>query len=604
MTQIVEFLASVHPFDILDEPARARVASLMLRRERAGGDTIYRQGEELEGLNLIESGSVAIIDGNDVQVSELGRGDSFGERGLLRDGRAITSARMSAPGVLLTLPATEFHRLMREAPVFARFFDHSPDSGARRASTGFATRRVADFLSGEVRSCTLDTPISEAARIMRDARVSSLGVTENGRLVGLVTVRDMSDRVVAQSRDGSLPVREIMTPDPVTLTPDALGSDVLGLMFERRIGHLPIVDGGVLRGMVTQTDLMRAEAISSSALRRDIARAGTVAELAEAAGRIPDLLAQLVASGQRHEIATRLVTDVADAVTRRLLAMAEDRLGPPPGAYLWAACGSQGRQEQTGVSDQDNCLILDDAVPADSPYFAELARIVSDGLDTCGYVYCPGDMMATNPQWRQPRSVWRRYFRGWIEQPDPRAQMLASVMFDLRAIGGDPALLEGLQAETLDMAARNSIFVAHMVSNSLKHRPPLGLFRGFATIRSGEHRDHIDMKLNGVVPITDLARVYALQGRIEPVNTRARLQAAAATGVVSAAGAADLVAAFDLIQTLRLENQLRQIRAGEKPGNFLSPADLSDFERNHLRDAFIVVRTMQSALRHGREVPI
>ena len=150
------------------------------------------------------------------------------------------------------------------------------------------------------------------------------------------------------------------------------------------------------------------------------------------------------------------------------------------------------------------------------------------------------------------------------------------------------------------MAARNAIFVAHLVSNSLKHTPPLGLLRGFATIRSGEHKDTLDMKHNGVVPITDLARVYALLGKIEPVNTRARLEAAEAAGIISPSGARDLIDAYDLIAETRLENQARQVRTGEKPSNFLAPADLSDFERSHLRDAFVVVRTMQSALGQSR----
>ncbi len=178
--------------------------------------------------------------------------------------------------------------------------------------------------------------------------------------------------------------------------------------------------------------------------------------------------------------------------------------------------------------------------------------------------------------------------------------MLASVMFDLRAIGGDGALLGDLQDGTLDAASKNSIFIAHMVGNSLKHRPPLGLIGGFATIRTGEHRHHIDMKHNGVVPVTDLARVYALQGRIGAVNTRARLEEAEARGVISATGGRDLIAAYDMIQTVRLENQAHLVRAGRRPDNYLSPADLSDFERSHLRDAFVVVRGMQSAVGHGK----
>ena len=152
-------------------------------------------------------------------------------------------------------------------------------------------------------------------------------------------------------------------------------------------------------------------------------------------GEIPRLLVQLVAAGNRHEVVTRLITDIADTATRRLLALAEAKLGPPPVPYLWLACGSQGRQEQTGVSDQDNVIVHADGVAAEGrDWYARLARFVSDGLDACGYVYCPGDMMATNPRWCQPLSVWKDYFDGWIKSPSKEAQMLASVMFDLRPI--------------------------------------------------------------------------------------------------------------------------------------------------------------------------
>ncbi|MDH5453257.1 MAG: histidine kinase, partial [Paracoccaceae bacterium] len=167
-------------------------------------------------------------------------------------------------------------------------------------------------------------------------------------------------------------------------------------------------------------------------------------------------------------------------------------------------------------------------------------------------------------------------------------------------IGGSARLFGDLQTDTLNASAKNSIFVAHMVSNSLKHTPPLGMIRSFATIRSGEHRDHIDLKHNGVVPVTDLARVYALQGRIGVVNTRARLLAAVEAGVISTSGGRDLIEAYDHIAQTRLEHQAGLVASGAKPDNFLAPKDLSDFERSHLRDAFVVVRTMQSALGHGK----
>jgi CBS domain-containing protein len=436
---------------------------------------------------------------------------------------------------------------------------------------------------------------------MRGLGVSCIIAAEGSTVRGILTTGDITARAVAEGRPPETPVAEVMTRDPITLPPAALVADVLHTMVERGITHMPIVEAGKLVGILTQTDLTRFQATSSAALIRDIAAAPDSAALALIVGRIPELLVQLVGAQNPHQVVTRLITEIADATTRRLLALAEDRLGPPPVPYLWLACGSQGRQEQTGISDQDNCLILDDAAtPPDDEYFAALARFVCDGLDQAGYYYCPGDMMATNIKWRQPLRVWKRYFRGWIATPNPEAQMLASVMFDLRPIGGRAELFPPLQAETLASAAKNSIFVAHMTANSLKHQPPLGLFRGFATVRSGEHKNTIDLKHNGVVPVVDLGRIYALTGQLTEANTRARILAAIETGTVSASGGRDLLDAYDMIADTRLAHQAAQIKRGEKPDNFMAPADLSDFERSHLRDAFVVIKTMQSAAGSGR----
>jgi CBS domain-containing protein len=592
---IRSFLESVHPYDSLPQDELTRVASSFGRREYPAGAEIYAAGEPLRGLYLIKRGAVEVIDRNGALVSLLGPRNSFGERGLLRDGLAVTSARATEESVILLLPEAELRQLIATQPSFERFFNRTRTAEARAAD--LTTLKVADLMARNPVTISPGAPVREAAQIMRDRHISSLCVTEGEMLVGILTTRDLTGRVLAEGLDGDTPVARVMTADPLTLAPEDLGSDILHTMLERRIGHLPVTRDGKVLGVITQTDLTRFQAVSSAQLVRDAATANSPPELAAVTARIPRLLMQLVAANNAHEVVTRLITDIADTVTRRMLKLAESELGPAPVPWLWLACGSQGRQDQTGTTDQDNCLILDDsATEDDMAYFRAFAKYVSDGLNAAGYVYCPGDMMATNPRWCQPRKVWRRYFRGWIDQPDPEAQMLASVMYDLRPIGGTPALYRDLQAETLEASSRNSIFVAHMISNALKHQPPLGLLRGFATIRSGEHKNHIDMKLNGVVPVADLARVYALKGKLTPVNTRARLLAAEQAGVISVSGARDLIEAYDLIARLRLENQAALVRARRKPDNFLAPSDLSDFERSHLRDAFVVVRTMQSAL--------
>ncbi|EPX80613.1 DUF294 nucleotidyltransferase-like domain-containing protein [Litoreibacter arenae] len=597
----LSFLSRLHPYNLLSDAEREILATQAKWISVAAGDDIYRRGDVLEGLYIIVDGKVTVTDQNDNTISLLERENSFGERGLLRDGIAVTSAKADSDTRLLCLSPATFHQLREDHDAFARFFNRSRADA--KPPSGLASVLVDRLMVAPPVTCPPDTTIREAAQMMRDRHISCLCICEGDVLTGIVTLRDLSGKGLADGLAYETPVQDIMTRDPRVLPPSALGSDVLHMMMEHRLGHLPIVASGKLVGIVTQTDLTKFQASNTAGVVSDAAVAADANALRDVTARIPDLLVQLVAAGNRHDVVTRMITDIADVVTRRLLHLAEEKFGPPPARYLWLACGSQGRQEQTGVSDQDNCLILEDGLSDDAAaYFEPFAQFVSDGLNTCGYVYCPGDMMATNPRWRQPLSVWRDYFSGWIANPSKEAQMLASVMFDLRPIGGDTSLFEGLQADTLRAAAGNSIFTAHMASNALTHATPLGLLRGFATVRSGEHRNTIDMKLNGVVPVVDLGRMYALQGQLDAVNTRARLESAVARKIVSESGGQDLLDAYDLVAQTRLEHQAKQIKQGKAPDNYLSPASLSGFERSHLRDAFVVIKTMQSALMQGRGI--
>lgn len=597
-TDMSRFLATVHPYNVLTETELADVADSFEDVNVKAGAQIFEINKPLRGLYLIRDGAVEIHDAQGALVSQLGPSNSFGERGLMRDGLAATTATAAETCHLLLLPAKRLHHLIETHPAFRKFFDRGSRDSHR--ALDLATARVETLMTGPPIFCAPDTSIQQAAQLMKSRGISCLAVVDSGQLAGIVTTTDLAFRAVAERMDGDTPITRVMTPDPITLPPDALASDVLHMMHEHRFGHVPIADADGLKGMVTQTDMTRLQAVTSAHFVGDIAQATSIDQLAAITGKIPQLLLQLVGGGKQHQVVTRLITDIADAVTRRLLAMAEETLGAPPVPYAWLACGSQGRREQTGVSDQDNCLLLDDAVTeADLDYFQKLASFVCDGLNACGYVYCPGDMMATNPRWCQPVRTWRGYFDKWIATPNPEAQMLASVMFDLRVIGGLASLFTDLQVDTLRKASSNSIFVAHMVRNSLKHAPPLGLIGGLAKIRSGTHRNRLDMKHSGVVPIVDLARIYALRGQLTAVNTRARLEDAARQKVLSAAGASDLMDAYDLIAQARLEHQSRLVLSGKPPDNFLAPSDLSDFERSHLRNAFVVVKTLQSAIGHG-----
>lgn len=466
------------------------------------------------------------------------------------------------------------------------------------SSVNLLTMPLARLINRPAVTLTPDTSIREAAQVMTNQRISSVLIVNNEQLQGIVTDRDLRGRAIAAGIPTDQPISHIMTTAPLTVDAQMFGFDALLMMVRQRIHHLPVMDGSRLIGMISSSDLLERHSNSAIALLGDIYKSDSPEALAKLSAQLPRVLLNLNAANASAQHIGYVISAIGEAITRRLLQLVEAKLGPPPIPYTWLTAGSLARLEQTALSDQDNGLLLDDQYDEQrhGDYFKQLSTLVCDGLDRCGYIYCPGDVMAMNPQWRQPLAQWRRYFSGWIDQPEPKALMLSSIFFDLRPLHGDLELFQQLQKYILTKSQNNRIFLAMLTGNALKHQPPLGFFRNFVLIRDGEHDKTLDLKHNGVVPIIDLARIYALARGVAEVNTQERLAAAGEQGEISVEGAADLRDALEFINQVRLQHQARRLHEGQRADNFVSPTVLSHLERNHLKDAFSVVRTMQSAL--------
>lgn len=475
---------------------------------------------------------------------------------------------------------------------------HPPTPGNADGHARLITMPVRTLLRRSPVTLPPDTPIIEAARTMRAHRISSLLLVEGGDLVGLITDRDLRDRVVAEGLDVSRPVRDIATPSPLTIGIERPAFHALLVMARHNVHHVPVLDGREVAGMITSSDIAELHADSAINLTGAIFEQDLLESLVQVSARIGRLQQNLTRANASAYSTGHIVSAMADALTTRLLQLAEAELGPPPVPYAWVAAGSQGRNEQTARSDQDNCMILDDSYDEalHGPYFRDLARRVCDGLDACGYFHCPGGMMAMTDQWRQPLARWRQYFQRWIDLPDPEAIMLTGVFLDQRFVYGRAGLIDGLRAEVVARAHANKAFLAALAANALQRKPPLNWRGRLALIREGAHVGTIDLKMHGIVPIVDMARYYAFAAGSAAVNTRDRLEDAAAHGRITDAQARDLLDTFDFLSGLRLQHQARRMAEGQAADNYLDPGTLSNFERGHLLEAFRLIARMQTVV--------
>jgi len=598
-------LASHRVWSLISEADRVALEPSFQSESIDTATVVLAQGQLHTRLGLILGGEVNLIDPDLGLKIKLQPGEMFGFGATTQLQLTTWQAKASSRSVIAWLQPEVLIALCLRHGELAYFFPSLPVNTPTN-HMGTPGDEALNLLSTPIRSLIKREPITlspatsiqAVATLMRDLRVSSVLLVEQAHLFGLVTDRDLRNRVVAQGMDISRPVSDIATLAPMTVAANSPAFEALLLMARHNIHHMPVMDGQRILGMITTTDLTEQHSTSAVYLAGDIYKQTTLDGLKQISGRIKQLQQHLAAADASAYSTGHIITSITDAITIRLIHLAEAELGPAPVDYVWVAAGSQARNEQTAKSDQDNCLVLDDAYneTLHGAYFKAFSKWVCDGLAACGYIHCPGEMMAMTDQWRQPQRVWAEYFRKWVEQPKPKALMLTCVFFDLRAIHGKTELLDDLRQQVAQQTKGNSLFLAHMVSNALKHRPPLGMF-GQITLQKGkEHPNTIDMKHTGLVPIVDLARVYALAAGVTVANTHDRLEVSSQAGEVSEQAARDLRDALEFLGKLRIAHQARQTAQNTPPDNYLPLEELSNFERSHLKEAFSVVQTLQGVL--------
>ena len=609
LSETRSFLAQQEPFDGLPDGVLDTLPSRMSVEYFRRGSALIQRGRDNVHLYVLRSGAAEVRDAQGTLVDRGGEGSCFGSITLTQGNPSTFDVTAIEDSLALLLPAEDFRRLCAGHPEVDAFFDAQRDrrmSGAvaslQLSSTGSAIlkTRVRDLVGREPVAVATTATVRDAAQVMSQHRVSSLLVMDSERLAGILTDRDLRTRVLAAGVDPGVVVTDVMTPDPVTGAVDTLAFEVLLEMVGRRIHHLPIVDAaGRPVGVVTTTDLLRLEHANPVYLAGDIAKQPDVAGVARVANRLPQVVRALVEQDASADDIGRIVTAVGDAVERRVLALAEADLGPAPVPYCWVALGSRARLEQALAADQDTAVVIDDSMrPEHSAWFEALATRVTGDLVACGYPRCPGDVMASNPRWRQPLAGWRREFSSWLQQPVPEAVLGASIFFDMRPVHGDGSLFARLQRHVLAASPGSKVFLAQLAKQATANEPPLGFFRGLVLEKAGDHKDTLDIKRGGIGAVVELARAHALSVGSPAVNTRARIEAAREAGILGNERADDLRDAFEFISYVRLRHQAGQVRRGTPIDSFLSPDELSSFDKRHLREAFAIVRAAQSALGH------
>lgn len=608
LDEVYRFIAQHEPFSHLPAATLAQLPAQMAITYVRRGEHVVAPGQRNDTLYIIRSGAIDIVSDDDLLLDRREAGLNFGYSTLVGEPESRYLMQAVEDSVLFMLPREAFDSLLHSNPDLERYFQ-TASRRVRAAAEEVQDSRSADMLrtpladlvrGRELISCAPTISIAQAAQIMDERRVTCLVVTSEEIAPGILTDRDLRSRVVARRVDPDLPVREVMTSPVQTISADALVFEAMLVMSELGIHHLPVEDVSGITGVLTSSDIMRLLQTDPIYLAADV-EASSLADLEGAFGRAAEVAVRFFERGASAAEAQRLLTSIADSVAKRLYVLGVEKYGPPPVPFAFVAAGSQARGEMGPASDQDNALVLstDYDEAEHGRYFAELSTFLCQGLAAAGQALCPGEMMASNPQWRMTEAQWDRTFHGWVTAPDPQALLHSQVFFDFRAIFGGghgwEAMAQRVHDAALVSAHGSRRLHTHLAALATFREPPIGFFRGLVVERSGDYADTLDIKRGGTAAVVQMARLYAITAGSDEVDTLSRIRSAAGQ-TVSEKGAGDLVGAHTYLSDLAMKHQAAQVRAGAQPDYHVDPKQLAERDRSALRDAFSVIKGLQNAL--------
>lgn len=593
------------PFCHLPDDDLTWLAGRMVQEDYAAGHTVLSPGCPGDNLFFIESGGIALFpETGDTVLAELVPRECFPLEAL-EDGKSVNVRfRALQDSVCWRLKTDDLRELSRRNPHFGTRPAARAQSLARHASRPVPAQAalaqelpipqtLAACNGRPVAEVDADDSLVSSLKRLRDQDAHLLLVRgRNGCLTGAFGYQNLLDAVLAGKADLTTPVATRMTPLPPCLPDSTSVHEAAALMMERGIQEILVKHASPRRPLrvVSHAELLAADAARFGWLRHRLANSDSDRDLQLAAKDIQAYSAQLLGQGVAAWQATQIVSSLSDQLARRVIEVefAREELSGLD-QLAWIVLGSQGRHEQTLLTDQDNGIIFTPRDPASTDAVREAllrgAKRVNQTLSNCGIPLCEGGIMGSNPRWCLTLDEWKTQFRRWLQVPEPEAILNATIFFDLRHLWGDGTLTAELAREVTTQAPDSQRFLRLLAETALLRSVPIGFFRDFRVDRDAEPPNSIDLKQGVLAVFVDAARLYALRHGIHEQATAGRLLALGAAGHLPGKEVAALVEAFRFLQSLRLRLQHETLAVGEKPSNRIDPYALNDLDRRFLLEA-------------------
>ena len=623
------FLGSIDPFCGLDATALAAICDTMEWKRFDPGESLQKEGSPGQLFYIVKDGLARIFmekDHEEKVIGFLGEGDFCGATALLSDGINPSTVVAIEQTLCLAQGKDDFAGMVRSQPRFAAYFNEliirqskrvftkllATGTGAVAQTEPFLyTKRVKDLVSPVQLFLSPASTLEEAAgKLIGSGVRTAVVLDEGGHLLGTVGLKELVEASLIRGKDRREAVGPIVRQDTSVIDGEKYFFDALHQMMKQGRETLVAVDAGRVSGILTSLDLLKFRGREVLSLIRNIEDARSPAELNVLRQDVENVLRVLMADGALPSHACKIISELNDRIVRRAIRLSEEKRGIPPVPFAWLGLGSEGRKEQTLLTDQDNAIVFDPGGAGRDPseiegYFKALAETVVDNLNRCGFPLCKGNIMATNPRYFGDLASWKEKTKQWINVSAERGEDLVDIytFLDFRAVYGSEPLDEALRAHIVSAFERNPAALRSLAHPIVEIPAPLGFFKNFVVEKSGRYKNTVNIKVNGLLPLTTCVKLLAFYAGVAEANTLERIRRLVERGILPVDRAEFVEQAFETFLGLKIRNNLSNLDEGRDFSNNVNPGSLTTRQKQLLKDSFLAVSEIQKITKDVFKVP-
>jgi CBS domain-containing protein len=617
--ETIDFLIKVPPLNMLTrEELGAVVEDVSLEYYPKGARILAQNGPPSDYLRIIKKGGVRVYmespEAEDVVIDYRSEGEHFGLLSLISGDRSRANVMAVEDTICYLVPRENVLSLIQKHPemneyflksFFFNFIDKAYDDTRKRHESGTGmgvgdrllfTTSVGDIVTKAPVTAPAPTTIQGAARVMAGNKISSLIVVDSsGVPQGIITDRDLREKVVAGGMDITEPVSGIMSSPLIKADAEEQCFETLLRMMRYKIHHIIVMEDDSMKGIVTNHDFMVLQGSSPTVLVREVGKMRTLESLGGTTTKLYKTVSSLLREGARSHNITGLITELADKLVNRLADLMEEKIGPAPlKSSIFLYCDG-GRRElaldlgmKLGVVYEDTSNL--GLIKETEGYFSQFISGIEESLAFCNSRAEGGGCLRVS----DIKSVldWKDTFSRWA---DPSEDIrLEPGVFDMRSMRGSEEMVYSLRDYLFETASARPHLLDALATDTVLNKPPLGFFRRFVVEKSGEHKNKLDLYEKGIKPIMASVRLLAVKLGIRELSTFRRLEEL--RGHFNISNIDEIIHAFEYLMTVLVHNQLERVESGRQPDSFINPEELSNLERKSLKESFMLITELYETL--------